>query len=55
MRQNAMWQSVVTELNQSLYGELMVCSMSTQLFHIPEAKDLKGNPEMHTQIGRAHV
>lgn len=50
MRQNAMWQSIVTELNQSLYGELMVCSMSTQLFHIPETKDLKGNPEMHTHL-----
>lgn len=28
----------------------MVCSMSTQLFHIPETKDLKGNPEMHTHL-----
>jgi hypothetical protein len=50
MRQNVMWQSVVTELNQSLYGELMVCSMSTQLFHIPQTKDLKGNTEMHTHL-----
>lgn len=45
-----MWQSVVTELNRSLYGEQMVCSMSTQLFHIPETKDLKGNAEMHTHL-----
>ncbi len=50
MRQNVMWQSVVTELNQSLYSELMVCSMSTQLFHVPETKDLKGNTEMHTHL-----
>ncbi|TFE23496.1 hypothetical protein E2980_19210 [Cohnella luojiensis] len=45
-----MWLSVVTELSLSLYGEQMVCSMSTQLFHIPETKDLKGNAEMHTHL-----
>lgn len=50
MRQNEMWQPVVTELYHSLYGEQMVCSMSTQLFHIPETKDLKGNAEMHTDL-----
>lgn len=50
LRQNEMWQSVITELYRSLYGEQMVCSMSTQLFHIPETKDLKGNAEMHTHL-----
>nr|WP_212775128.1 hypothetical protein [Polycladomyces abyssicola] len=34
----------------SLYSEQMVCSMSTQLFHIPETKDLKGNTEMHSHL-----
>jgi pyrroline-5-carboxylate reductase len=50
LRQNEMWQSVITELNRSLYGEQMVCSMSTQLFHIPETKDLQGNAEMHIHL-----
>jgi hypothetical protein len=45
-----MWQSAVSELSRSLYGEQMVCSMSTQLFHIPETKDLNGNAEMHTHL-----
>ncbi|WP_309866903.1 hypothetical protein [Desmospora profundinema] len=50
MRQNEPWHSVVMEINRSLYGEQMVCSMSTQLFHIPETKDLKGNVEMHKHL-----
>lgn len=50
MRQNVMWQSVLIELHRSLYGEQMVCSMSTQLFHIPETKNLHGNAEMHTHL-----
>lgn len=50
MRQQQKWQPVVTELYASLYGEQMVCSFSTQLFHIPETKDLKGNAEMHTHL-----
>lgn len=50
MRQNEMWQPVVTELYRSLYGEQMVCSGSTQLFRIPETKDLQGNAEMHTHL-----
>nr|WP_093230590.1 hypothetical protein [Thermoflavimicrobium dichotomicum] len=45
-----MWRPVTDELYRSLYGEQMVCSMSTQLFHIPETKDLKGNAEMHTHL-----
>ncbi|MBG9794143.1 hypothetical protein ABD76_17190 [Paenibacillus dendritiformis] len=50
MRQNEMWQSAVTELYNSLYGEQMVCSISTQLFHIPETQDLEGNSEMHASL-----
>lgn len=50
MRQNEKWQPVLNELYRSLYGEQMVCSTSTQLFHIPEMKDLKGNAEMHTSL-----
>lgn len=45
-----MWQSIVNELHRSLYDEQMVCSMSTQLFHIPETKNLNGNAEMHTHL-----
>jgi hypothetical protein len=59
------WSSVLELLNRSLYGEQMVCSMSTQLFHIPATENLKGNPEMHehlvpasyhrvTAVGSAH-
>ncbi|OYD07801.1 hypothetical protein [Paludifilum halophilum] len=50
MRQNSLWYPVVAEISRSLYGEQMVCSMSTQLFHIPETEDLKGNEEMHTHL-----
>ncbi len=45
-----MWQPVVLELRRSLFSEEMVCSMSSQLFHIPETKDLKGNAEMHESL-----
>ncbi len=45
-----MWESVATELNLSLYSEKMVCSMSTQLYYIPETKDLQGNSEMHSHL-----
>jgi hypothetical protein len=50
LRQTEKWQPVVTELDRSLLGEQMVCSASTQLFHIPEMKDLRGNAEMHTHL-----
>lgn len=50
MRQNELWRLAVTEMNYSLYGEQMVCSMSTQLFHIPETSDLMGNAEMHRHL-----
>jgi hypothetical protein len=44
------WTSVLQLLNQSLYGEEMVCSMSTQLFYIPETANLKGNGRMHNHL-----
>jgi hypothetical protein len=47
-RQN--WSSVQELLNRSLYAEQMVCSMSTQLFHIPATENLEGNPEMHEHL-----
>ncbi|MDG0872287.1 hypothetical protein L5D93_07135 [Paenibacillus thiaminolyticus] len=50
MRQNEMWQPVLTELYNSLYGQQMVCSMSTELFHIPETQNLQGNSEMHASL-----
>ncbi|MFC4075867.1 hypothetical protein [Salinithrix halophila] len=50
MSQNESWRPVTTETYRSLYSEQMVCSMSTQLFHIPETKDLRGNEEMHRDL-----
>ncbi|UOE53362.1 hypothetical protein [Cytobacillus oceanisediminis] len=44
------WGDILTLLQQSLYAEEMVCSMSSELFHIPETKDLKGNAEMHNHL-----
>jgi hypothetical protein len=44
------WTAVLQLLNQSLYAEEMVCSMSTQLFVIPATADLKGNAEMHNSL-----
>lgn len=44
------WTAVLQLLNQSLYGEEMVCSMSTQLYHIPATANLKGNGEMHNHL-----
>jgi hypothetical protein len=44
------WTAVLQLLNQSLYAEEMVCSMSTQLFVIPATADLKGNAEMHNHL-----
>lgn len=50
MRQDNKWEPAATAINRSLYGELMVCSMSTQLFYIPETAALKGNEQMHTHL-----
>lgn len=44
------WTNILHLLQQSLYAESMVCSMSSQLYHIPETKDLQGNNEMHTHL-----
>lgn len=43
-------QTVLHLLQQSMFAEQMVCSMSTQLFHIPQTRDLKGNREMHEHL-----
>lgn len=44
------WGHILNLLNQSLYAEEMVCAMSSELFHIPKTKDLKGNREMHNHL-----
>ncbi|ALC81643.1 MULTISPECIES: hypothetical protein [Bacillus] len=44
------WDHVLYLLRQSLYAEEMVCAMSSELFHIPKTKDLKGNREMHSHL-----
>jgi hypothetical protein len=44
------WEPVMNLLQQSLFAEEMVCSMSSELFHIPQTKDLKGNNEMHSHL-----
>lgn len=44
------WGHTLNLLHQSLYAEEMVCAMSSELFHIPETKDLKGNSEMHNHL-----
>jgi hypothetical protein len=44
------WSSVLHLLKSSLFAEEMVCSMSTQLFHIPETSNLRGNAEMHEHL-----
>ncbi|SDZ58718.1 hypothetical protein SAMN05421736_11957 [Evansella caseinilytica] len=44
------WYSIWNLLNESLLAEQMVCSMSTQLFHVPETSDVKGNAEMHSHL-----
>lgn len=44
------WGHILNFLHQSLYAEEMVCAMSSELFHIPKTKDLKGNREMHNHL-----
>ncbi|GAA0329826.1 hypothetical protein GCM10008967_20390 [Bacillus carboniphilus] len=48
-RQNG-WEPILQSLRQSLYAEEMVCAMSSELLHIPETKNLKGNNEMHSHL-----
>lgn len=49
----APWSVVLNYLNQSLYAEQMVCALSSQLFHIPQTQNLKGNREMHEHLEEA--
>jgi hypothetical protein len=44
------WTQILILLQHSLYAEEMVCAMSSQLFHIPQTKDLKGSSEMHNHL-----
>ena len=44
------WDRILFSLNHSLHAEEMVCAMSSELYHIPETKDLKGNDEMHKHL-----
>jgi hypothetical protein len=44
------WDSIVLLLRQSLFAEEMVCAVSSELFHIPETKNLEGNAEMHSNL-----
>lgn len=44
------WTNVLSLLQQSLYAEGMVCSMSSQMLYNPETKDLKGNSTMHNHL-----
>jgi hypothetical protein len=44
------WGHILNLLHQSLYAEEMVCAMSSELFHIPKTKNLKGNREMHNHL-----
>ncbi|RYL97864.1 hypothetical protein EWH99_13275 [Sporolactobacillus sp. THM7-7] len=44
------WQSVLNAVRRSLFAEEMVCSISTELYHIPQTRDLKGNNEMHRHL-----
>lgn len=44
------WPHVLNLLRNSLFAEEMVCSMSSELFHIPETANLTGNREMHGHL-----
>lgn len=44
------WEPVLNSLLQSLHAEEMVCSMSSELYHIPQTQNLKGNNEMHNEL-----
>ncbi|WP_141430772.1 hypothetical protein [Bacillus sp. 03113] len=44
------WLNILNLLQRSLFAEEMVCSMSSELYHIPQTKDLKGNNEMHNHL-----
>ncbi|WP_193557000.1 hypothetical protein [Salicibibacter halophilus] len=44
------WSGIYNHLRESLYEQQIVCSMSTQLYYMPETEDLEGNPEMHEHL-----
>jgi hypothetical protein len=44
------WEPVLNSLLRSLHAEEMVCSMSSELYHIPQTQNLKGNNEMHNEL-----
>lgn len=44
------WDQALALLQQSLSAEEMVCSLSSELFHIPQTKNLQGNNEMHSHL-----
>lgn len=47
------WASLLRLMEQSLHANEMVCSMSSQLYHIPATENLKGNSEMHDYLYKA--
>lgn len=49
----APWSVTLSHLHQSLYAEQMVCALSSQLFHIPQTQNLRGNLEMHKHLEEA--
>lgn len=44
------YNTMVDPLQRSLYANAWVCAMSSQLFHIEETRDLKGNKQMHEHL-----
>ncbi|MBS4189508.1 hypothetical protein KHA94_04680 [Bacillus sp. FJAT-49705] len=44
------WEHIMNLLHQSLSAEEIVCSMSSELYHIPQTKNLKGLDEMHSHL-----
>lgn len=44
------WMNILSLLQQSLYAEGMVCSMSTQMLYTPETENLEGNDKMHNHL-----
>jgi hypothetical protein len=44
------WEPVLNSLLRSLHAEEMVCSMSSELYHIPQTQNVKGNNEMHNEL-----
>jgi hypothetical protein len=44
------WEPIMTVLQESLNAEEMVCAISSELFHIPQTKNLEGNNEMHSHL-----